>query len=60
MQSACLEEAGPTVVDPMAKETTLIQLIFGGYLQSKVYLFSTLAAFVHHNYLVIVPCESSF
>lgn len=37
MQSACLAEAsGEKAVDPRTRETTLIQQIFGGYLQSKI------------------------
>lgn len=36
MQSACLKEAGANAVAELAQETTLIQLIFGGYLHSKV------------------------
>ncbi|KAL0908636.1 hypothetical protein M5K25_023140 [Dendrobium thyrsiflorum] len=36
MQSACLKEAGPNAVTELAQETTLIQLIFGGYLHSKI------------------------
>ncbi|URE01609.1 ubiquitin carboxyl-terminal hydrolase [Musa troglodytarum] len=35
MQSVCLKEAGAHAVDLWAEETTLIQLTFGGYLQSK-------------------------
>ncbi|XP_008802270.2 ubiquitin carboxyl-terminal hydrolase 18-like [Phoenix dactylifera] len=36
MQSACLKEAGTNVTGPLVEETTLIQLIFGGYLRSKI------------------------
>ncbi|THU66695.1 hypothetical protein C4D60_Mb05t16900 [Musa balbisiana] len=37
MQSVCLKEAGAHAVDHCwAEETTLIQLTFGGYLQSKI------------------------
>ncbi|KAJ4963302.1 hypothetical protein NE237_023241 [Protea cynaroides] len=36
MQSVCLKEAGINVVDQMAEETTLVGLIFGGYLRSKI------------------------
>ncbi|XP_043712601.1 ubiquitin carboxyl-terminal hydrolase 16-like isoform X2 [Telopea speciosissima] len=36
MQSVCLKEAGVNVVDQMAEETTLVGLIFGGYLRSKI------------------------
>lgn len=37
MQSVCLEEfGGEKVVPPRAQETTLIQYIFGGLLQSQV------------------------
>ncbi|CAL9752894.1 unnamed protein product [Musa acuminata subsp. burmannicoides] len=37
MQSVCLKEAGAHAVDHYwAEETTLIQLTFGGYLQSKI------------------------
>lgn len=44
MQSSCLEESGieefgTKVIDPVAEETTFVQLVFGGYLQSKVYQF---------------------
>lgn len=38
MQSACLKEAGKNVTGQLVEETTLIQLIFGGYLRSKVLL----------------------
>ncbi|XP_059624161.1 ubiquitin carboxyl-terminal hydrolase 17-like isoform X2 [Cornus florida] len=34
MQLVCLEEAG--VVDPLAEESTLVGLTFGGYLRSKI------------------------
>ncbi|KAF8404689.1 hypothetical protein HHK36_009577 [Tetracentron sinense] len=36
MQSVCLKEMGVNVRDPLAEETTLIGLIFGGYLRSKI------------------------
>ena len=36
MQSVCLKEAGLNAAGTSAGETTLIQLIFGGYLRSKV------------------------
>ncbi|KAF9620726.1 hypothetical protein IFM89_014247 [Coptis chinensis] len=36
MQSVCLKEGGEHAVGPLAEETTLIGLIFGGYLQSKI------------------------
>ncbi|XP_020677274.1 ubiquitin carboxyl-terminal hydrolase 17 isoform X1 [Dendrobium catenatum] len=36
LQSACLKEAGASIVGELAEETTLIQLIFGGYLRSKI------------------------
>ncbi|KAG0497616.1 hypothetical protein HPP92_002307 [Vanilla planifolia] len=36
MQSACLKEAGASACRESNAETTLIQLIFGGYLNSKV------------------------
>ncbi|XP_077212938.1 ubiquitin-specific protease 16 [Tasmannia lanceolata] len=36
MQSVCLKEGGVNAVGPLAEETTLIQLIFGGYLRSKI------------------------
>ncbi|KAE8099908.1 hypothetical protein FH972_017852 [Carpinus fangiana] len=37
MQSVCLDEfGGEKAVDPSSQETTLIQHIFGGYLQSQV------------------------
>ncbi|XP_068637483.1 ubiquitin carboxyl-terminal hydrolase 17-like [Aristolochia californica] len=36
MQSACLKETGANAMSPMAEETTLIQLTFGGYLKSKI------------------------
>ncbi|XP_042497327.1 ubiquitin carboxyl-terminal hydrolase 17-like [Macadamia integrifolia] len=36
MQSVCLKEAGVNAVDQMAEETTLVGLIFGGYLRSKI------------------------
>nr|DAD22090.1 TPA_asm: hypothetical protein HUJ06_023553 [Nelumbo nucifera] len=36
MQSICLREAGSNVDVPYAEETTLIGLIFGGYLRSKI------------------------
>ncbi|XP_026394478.1 ubiquitin carboxyl-terminal hydrolase 17-like [Papaver somniferum] len=36
MQSICLKEAGEKAGRPRAEETTLIGLIFGGYLRSKI------------------------
>ncbi|XP_072972308.1 ubiquitin carboxyl-terminal hydrolase 17-like [Typha angustifolia] len=36
MQSMCLKEAGPKIFGQLSEETTLIQLIFGGYLRSKI------------------------
>ncbi|KAI3965275.1 hypothetical protein MKW92_010227 [Papaver armeniacum] len=36
MQSICLKEAGAKAGRPRAEETTLIGLIFGGYLRSKI------------------------
>lgn len=37
MQSVCLDEfGGEKAVDPASQETTLIQHIFGGHLQSQV------------------------
>ncbi|KAF9603455.1 hypothetical protein IFM89_036248 [Coptis chinensis] len=36
MQSVCLKEAGVYALNPLAEETTLIGLIFGGYLRSKI------------------------
>ncbi|XP_020580925.1 ubiquitin carboxyl-terminal hydrolase 19-like [Phalaenopsis equestris] len=36
LQSACLKEAGTNIVGELAEETTLIKLIFGGYLRSKI------------------------
>ncbi|XP_010916668.1 ubiquitin carboxyl-terminal hydrolase 17 isoform X2 [Elaeis guineensis] len=36
MHSVCLKEAGSYAVGPLAEETTLIQLTFGGYLRSKI------------------------
>ncbi|KAG1334630.1 hypothetical protein COCNU_03G007490 [Cocos nucifera] len=36
MHSACLKEAGSYAFGPLAEETTLIQLTFGGYLRSKI------------------------
>jgi hypothetical protein len=37
MQSVCLDEfGGEKAIDPCSQETTLIQHIFGGYLQSQV------------------------
>ncbi|XP_042504700.1 ubiquitin carboxyl-terminal hydrolase 16-like [Macadamia integrifolia] len=36
MQSVCLKEAAVNTVDQMAEETTLVGLIFGGYLRSKI------------------------
>ncbi|KAL5982375.1 ubiquitin-specific protease [Asimina triloba] len=36
MQSVCLKEASTNASDPSAEETTLVQLIFGGYLRSKI------------------------
>lgn len=36
MQSVCLKEAGVNTVGPLPEETTLIGLIFGGYLLSKI------------------------
>ncbi|KAG1366593.1 ubiquitin carboxyl-terminal hydrolase 15 [Cocos nucifera] len=36
MQSACLKEARKNVTGQLVEDTTLIQLIFGGYLRSKI------------------------
>ncbi|KAF6135223.1 hypothetical protein GIB67_035294 [Kingdonia uniflora] len=36
MQSVCLREAGVNAKDPWAEETTLVGLIFGGYIRSKI------------------------
>ncbi|XP_010939750.1 ubiquitin carboxyl-terminal hydrolase 17 [Elaeis guineensis] len=36
MQSACIKEAGKNVTGRLVEDTTLIQLIFGGYLRSKI------------------------
>ncbi|XP_043709597.1 ubiquitin carboxyl-terminal hydrolase 17-like isoform X2 [Telopea speciosissima] len=36
MQSVCLKEAAVNAVDQMAEETTLVGLLFGGYLRSKI------------------------
>ncbi|KAL5714276.1 ubiquitinyl hydrolase 1 [Ranunculus cassubicifolius] len=36
MQSICLKEAGVYALSPLAEETTLVGLIFGGYLRSKI------------------------
>ncbi|KAJ0984725.1 hypothetical protein J5N97_003081 [Dioscorea zingiberensis] len=36
MQSVCLKEAGKNSLGQQAEETTLIQLMFGGYLRSKI------------------------
>ncbi|XP_008795167.2 ubiquitin carboxyl-terminal hydrolase 17-like isoform X1 [Phoenix dactylifera] len=36
MHSVCLKEAGSYAVGPLAEETSLIQLTFGGYLRSKI------------------------
>eukprot|EP00262_Sarcandra_glabra_P013303 TRINITY_DN3652_c0_g3_i1.p1 TRINITY_DN3652_c0_g3~~TRINITY_DN3652_c0_g3_i1.p1 ORF type:complete len:441 (+),score=57.91 TRINITY_DN3652_c0_g3_i1:58-1323(+) len=36
MQSVCLKEAGPNAVGQLSEETTLIKLIFGGYLRSRI------------------------
>ena len=40
MQSVCLKEAGVNASGSMEEETTLIGLTFGGYLRSKVSIFS--------------------
>jgi ubiquitin carboxyl-terminal hydrolase 36/42 len=37
MQSASVKEAEKNGVHKLAEESTLVQLIFGGYLQSKVF-----------------------
>jgi ubiquitin carboxyl-terminal hydrolase 36/42 len=42
MQSACLKEARKGGAHQLAEETTLVQLIFGGYLRSKVHLHKSL------------------
>ncbi|KAF3339406.1 Ubiquitin carboxyl-terminal hydrolase 17 [Carex littledalei] len=36
MQLVCMKEAGITANNRLAEETTLVQLIFGGYLRSKI------------------------
>lgn len=50
MQSVCLKEAGLNAEAPLAEETTLIQLIFGGYLRSKVFEWSSRDNFHHIVY----------
>ena len=44
MHSACLKEAGSYAFGPLAEETTLIQLTFGGYLRSKVVFLENLSS----------------
>jgi hypothetical protein len=47
MQSVCLDEfGGEKAVDPSSQETTLIQHIFGGYLQSQVMLILRLNSMI--------------
>lgn len=41
MQSASMKEANANGAHKLAEETTLIQLMFGGYLRSKVFYFSS-------------------
>jgi ubiquitin carboxyl-terminal hydrolase 36/42 len=48
MQSVCIKEAGITTNNRLAEETTLVQLIFGGYLRSKV-------AFLHFTIARSIP-----
>jgi hypothetical protein len=45
MQSVCMKEARTGGAHRLAEETTLVQLIFGGYLRSKV-LFTKHLRFV--------------
>lgn len=53
MQSVCLKEAGVNAEAPMAEETTLMQLIFGGYLRSKVFQWSSGVNFDHIGFLLL-------
>lgn len=46
MQSVCMKEARKGSVLQSAEETTLVQLIFGGYLRSKVFFAQSLQLFI--------------
>ena len=46
MQSVCMKEARKGGVLRSAEETTLVQLIFGGYLRSKVFFAQSLQLFI--------------
>lgn len=54
MQSACLDEfGGEKALDPSIQETTLIQHIFGGHLQSQVSSSSFLLLFCVTGWSII-------
>ena len=55
MQSVCMKEARTGGAHRLAEETTLIQLIFGGYLRSKV-LFIEHLRFCYFIYSVTLDC----
>jgi hypothetical protein len=55
MQSVCLDEfGGEKVVPPRAQETTLIQYIFGGLLQSQVCFLIPVAGLVLYVQILII------
>lgn len=55
MQSVCLKEAG--AVGPLAEETTLVGMTFGGYLRSKVVsVFVVLSRFTFFFFLCRIDC----
>lgn len=59
MQSVCLKEAG--AVGPLAEETTLVGMTFGGYLRSKVVTFLIFCQNLHvFGFLFTYKCTSAF
>ncbi|XP_068644066.1 ubiquitin carboxyl-terminal hydrolase 17-like [Aristolochia californica] len=57
MQSACLKEAGSNARSPMAEETTLIQLTFGGYLKSKIKCMRCVGKSEHYERMMDLTVE---
>ncbi|KAK9162851.1 hypothetical protein Syun_003753 [Stephania yunnanensis] len=57
LQSVCLKEAGETAVGSLAEETTLIGLMFGGYLKSKIKCVKCHGKSEHHERMMDLTVE---
>ncbi|KAF5178636.1 Ubiquitin carboxyl-terminal hydrolase, partial [Thalictrum thalictroides] len=57
MQSVCLKEAGVYALSPLAEETTLVGLIFGGYLRSKIKCMKCLGKSERHERMMDLTVE---